>query len=110
MYTRFWPNRCPRNAVSGMTTTLAMTKPVVTQGYLLDRGPERGPRRCGTARSRSDASMVPISVPRSPQTVTHHMRARRDQRARRVEPVAWFTVSVTFWHADGYPRRVLDSV
>ena len=31
MYTRFCPNVRPRNAVNGITMTVAITKPVVTQ-------------------------------------------------------------------------------
>ena len=72
MYTRFCPKRRARNPVSGMTMTVAMTKPVVTHVTCSTVTP-RDPMRWGTATLTIEASMAPISVPNVIETVTSHL-------------------------------------
>src|SRR2546430_7107872 len=71
-YTRFCPKRRARNPVSGMTMTVAMTNPVVTQVICSTVTPS-DPMRCGTATLTIDASIAPISVPNVIETVTSHL-------------------------------------
>ena len=71
--------------MSGITTTLAITKPVVTQVISSIVAPT-APRRCGIATLTIDASMAPISVPNVTETVDQpfvHRLARRDGRSDR---------------------------
>jgi len=72
MYTRFWPKKRPRNAVSGITTTVAMTNPVVIQVISWMVAPT-APRTWGSATFTMDESMVPMSVPKLTEIVTSHL-------------------------------------
>ena len=55
-----------------MTTTVAMTKPVVTQVISSTVEPS-APRRCGVATATIDVSIAPISVPKVTDSVTSHL-------------------------------------
>ena len=72
MYTRFWPKVRPRNAVNGITMTVAITKPVVTQVISSTVEPS-APRRCGVATATIEVSSAPISVPNVTDRVTSHL-------------------------------------
>src|SRR5262249_23154550 len=61
-----------RNPVSGMTMTVAMTKPVVTHAICSTVAPSAD-CRCGTATLTIDASIAPISVPKVTDSVTSHL-------------------------------------
>ena len=58
--------------MSGITSTVAMTKPVVTQVISSTVAPS-APRMCGVATSTIDESMAPISVPKVTESVTSHL-------------------------------------
>ena len=58
--------------MSGMTTTVAMTNPVVTQVISSTVAPSE-PDRCGVATATIEVSMAPISVPKVTDSVTSHL-------------------------------------
>src|SRR6185312_3347978 len=62
----------PRNAVSGITMTVAMTKPVEIHVISSSVAPTE-PRMCSMATFTMDESMAPISVPNVTDTVTSHL-------------------------------------
>src|SRR5678815_256575 len=69
---RFWPKSRPRNAVSGITMTFAMMKPVDTHVISSTVAPSE-PRRWGVATFTIDASIVPMSVPKVTERATSHL-------------------------------------
>lgn len=58
--------------MSGMTSTVAITKPVVTHVISSMVAPT-APRRCGTATFTIDESIAPIMVPKVTEMVTTHL-------------------------------------
>ena len=77
--------------VSGMTMTVAMTKPVVTHVICSMVTPSE-PVRCGTATLTIEASIAPISVPKVIDTVTSHLLTGL-RSCRVVVPPAAFNVA-----------------
>ncbi len=55
-----------------MTTTVAMTNPVVTQVISSTVAPSE-PDRCGVATATIEVSMAPINVPKVTERVTNHL-------------------------------------
>ena len=68
--------------MSGMTTTVAITKPVVTQVISSTVAPSE-PVRCGVATVTIDVSMAPMSVPNVTDKVTSHLLTGARARRRR---------------------------
>jgi hypothetical protein len=62
----------PKNAVSGITMTLASAYPVVIHVISWSVAPT-DPRMCGNATFTMDESIVPMSVPNVTDTVTSHL-------------------------------------
>src|SRR3954465_5635320 len=62
----------PRNAVSGITMTVATTKPVVTHVISSTVAPS-DPVRWGVATATIDVSIAPMSVPNVTDSVTIHL-------------------------------------
>src|SRR5690349_10924521 len=71
-YTRFWPKSRPKKAVSGITITVAMTKPVVAQVISCTVAPT-ALRSWGIATLTMDESMAPMRVPNVTDSVTSHL-------------------------------------